>query len=466
MSKEKPQEQTSFRSIVRQVIDACADCDTCRFLMDEACLFFPELYRLFDREKETGTPPAKEERNRLADLCTLCGLCPCPDIRADIVRAKAARVRENGMPLTIRMLADMQNVGKCGSRFPALINTVIKTGPVAKTAKRFAGIAKARNLPQLPPEDFFSWARKKGLTRIPEKNPKAAYFAGCTAAYLFPQVARAAAAVLGQNGIAVYVPPQQCCGMPTLVEGAETITRSRVQQNLQTLLDAADAGCDLVCSCPTCGFFMKVLLKEGAFYSRDYQESVNAGDDEIRVPDHRPGGKQHVLLQKSIYGKILKDDSCFSDIDPLARIRLSEKIRDMGQYLGHLHDRGRMDINFAPVNARMAYFAPCHQREQNMGSPYENLLSLIPGLDISRAGGAMDCCGMGGSLGFKESFHEASIRLGRRLAEKIRAASPEAIVTDCLSCRLQFRHLAPELPVFHPLEILKKAYDKKEDEND
>ena len=36
----------------RQVLDACADCDVCRFLMDTSCLYFPELYRLYDRELE------------------------------------------------------------------------------------------------------------------------------------------------------------------------------------------------------------------------------------------------------------------------------------------------------------------------------------------------------------------------------------------------------------------------------
>ncbi|MCK7515684.1 MAG: hypothetical protein MZV70_74710 [Desulfobacterales bacterium] len=32
----------------------CADCDCCRPIMDESCLFFPELYRLYDQEVETG----------------------------------------------------------------------------------------------------------------------------------------------------------------------------------------------------------------------------------------------------------------------------------------------------------------------------------------------------------------------------------------------------------------------------
>ena len=55
----------------------------------------------------------------------------------------------------------------------------------------------------------------------------------------------------------------------------------------------------------------------------------------------------------------------------------------------------------------------------------------------------MDCCGMGGSLGFKEGFHGASVSLGGPLMKKIRVVEPETVVTDCLSCRLQFQHLLP-----------------------
>ena len=29
--------------IMRKVLADCADCDTCRFLMDESCLFFPQV---------------------------------------------------------------------------------------------------------------------------------------------------------------------------------------------------------------------------------------------------------------------------------------------------------------------------------------------------------------------------------------------------------------------------------------
>ena len=78
---------------------------------------------------------------------------------------------------------------------------------------------------------------------------------------------------------------------------------------------------------------------------------------------------------------------------------------------------------------------------------------------VEQVGGALDCCGMGGSLGYKKSFHNASLKLAMPLIKKIQAAGPQAIVTECLSCRLQFRHVLP-YPVYHPAEILSLAYEQ------
>lgn len=447
--------------ILRRVVDACTDCDTCRFLMEESCLLFPELYRLYDREKENGHPMTREELQQLADLCTLCGLCPCPDIRMDVIQGKTEHVRKNGMPLGVRLLADVQTVCRFSGRMPEIVNTAADLAPVDRFLKKIARIHPHRALPRAAPESFFEWARKNGLHREPEKEPKVAYFAGCTAGYFFPEVARAAVAVLERNGVAVYVPEQQCCGMPTLVEGDAPTTLRRVGKNLAAFLDAARSGCDLVCSCPTCGYFMKVLLKEGAYYSEAYQRSVSAGKDEIKVPDSRAGKTGFVRLRKGMYREILKDDGYFSGFDPLDRIRLADGIQDMGRYLDRCVAEKRLDTRFGAIPGRMVYFAPCHQREQEIGSPYEALLRMIPGLTVERVGGAMDCCGMGGSLGFKESFYERSIRLGSPLMEKINAKTPDAVITDCLSCRLQFCHVL-SYPVFHPLEILARAYEAAE----
>ena len=45
----------------------------------------------------------------------------------------------------------------------------------------------------------------------------------------------------------------------------------------------------------------------------------------------------------------------------------------------------------------------------------------------------------------------------RRLMDKIREIDPDRVVTDCLSCRLQFNQCLP-YPVAHPIEVLQEAY--------
>ena len=143
-------------------------------------------------------------------------------------------------------------------------------------------------------------------------------------------------------------------------------------------------------------------------------------------------------------------------IDPMARVAISEGFFDAGEYLAQLHAEGKLETSFSAIPERMVYFAPCHQREQKIERPYVGLMGLIPQLRVEPVRG-VDCCGMGGNFGFKESFHESSLSIGQPLMEKIRKEDPQAVVTDCLSCKLQFQHLLP-YPVYHPLEVLARAY--------
>jgi len=105
----------------------------------------------------------------------------------------------------------------------------------------------------------------------------------------------------------------------------------------------------------------------------------------------------------------------------------------------------------------MAYYPPCHLREQEIGQPYVELLKGIPGTTLEVISGAFYCCGLAGVMGFKREYHETSLQLGITLMEKIRTVNPERIVTDCLSCRLQFNQLLP-YEVVHPIEILRESY--------
>lgn len=444
---------------MHNVVELCADCDTCRTLMDQDCLFFPELYRLWDQEKESGLSISEAQLRSLTDLCTLCGLCPCPKIPADVMEAKSRYIDQEGLPLRTRTLTDVPRLARLCGTFPKLVIALQSNIAASSLLKKAAHIHPERQLPTFPEQNFFQWAAEKGLTSRNTSERTASYFAGCSAGYLFPQVSRATVEVLERNGVTVYVPPQQCCGMPHLAEGNRNATLACVRSNIGNLLASIAAGDDLICSCPTCGYFMKNLLKEKAYYSDAYQHSVNSGADELRMPHPSHGGNNYRILKKSIFRNILKDDGYFSSIDPMSRIGLAEHISDAGEYLARLLAEERVNIRFSSIHERMVYFAPCHQREQKMGRPYLELLGKIPGLtiDFDSIGGGIDCCGMGGNFGFKTDFHENSLIIGKPLMEKIREKAPQAIITDCMSCRLQFNHVLP-YPVFHPMEILARAY--------
>lgn len=456
-------EKNSPEKKARQVIEECADCDVCRFLMDSDCLLFPELYRLYDREMETGEETTSGELRHMVDLCNFCALCPCPPVRAKIIEAKTRFIGRDGLKFGVRTLEDVERVaGLCGS-LPQLANRFLRGKTTGNLIKKAAGIHRDRQLPTFPEENFPKWARKKRLNAPSDKkqNSKIAYFAGCTANYLFPEVPRAVVEVLQHNGFDVFYPEQKCCGMPSMLEGDRELTLEFVRHNMDMLADAAASGYDIVCSCPTCGFMLRNVLRENAYYSAEYQASVGADDTHLKIPAAMAtadrGGKKFNLLKKNMFQDILKDDGYFSSIDPRKRIMVAENTYDLGDYLVGLHRVGDLKTDFAEVSGRMVYYPPCHLREQEVGRPYHDLLKLLPGANLEPVDGSLYCCGMAGIMGFKRDFHETSIHLGSRLMEKIKALAPERLLTDCLSCRLQFKQLLP-YKVQHPLELIREAY--------
>ena len=446
----------------RMVVDACSDCDVCRFLMDTDCLMFPELYRLYDKEVETGEVITSEELRNLVDLCNYCALCPCPNIRADIIKAKTEFIDRDGLAFGVRTLEDVERVAKMCGMLPRLTNFISQNKVTGKILKASAGIHPERRIPEFPHENFTQWARKKGLNKLPQKqqNRKIAYFAGCTANYLFPEVAKSVVKFFQLNGFDVYYPEQKCCGMPSLLEGDRKLTLNFIRSNIEHLLEAVDNGYQIVCSCSTCGFMLRNILPEDAYLSEEYQASVGAEKGALKIPVGKasvnPGGREFNVVNKTMYQKIIEKESYFSTISPLKRIKLAESTFDLGEYLAYLLKSDELEPAFSSVSGRMVYFPPCHLREQDIGRPYVDLLKMIPGLTLEPIKEELLCCGMAGIMGFKQGFHEASVHLGNRLMEKIKEIDPERIITDCLSCRLQFNQLTP-YSVMHPIELLSKA---------
>ena len=484
---------------MREVVDACTDCDCCRYLMDTNCLFFPEIYKLWDREQETGEKISSKELRHLADLCNYCALCPCPNIREKIITTKTLFIDRDGLDPYIRTLEDVERVGKLCGAVPRLSNFFLQGKLTGSFIKKAAGINPKRKLPIFPEESFPVWAKRRKLEQKSSsgKMRKVAYFAGCTARYLFPEIPKAVVDIFERNNISVYYPKQNCCGMPSMLEGDRKVTLGFAERTVLHLAEVVADGYDVVCSCPTCGYMLTNALRECAYYSEAYQDRVGGDERHIKIPqkiqnedignsqagvptdlkatfgghhmaketirlqDAADGPVKDValcVLDKSIYGKILKDDGYFSGIDPLKRIRVAENTYDLGQYLLKLQRSGELSNQLGPVSGRMVYYPPCHLREQGIGMPYLDLLALIPGISVETIQANSYCCGIAGIMGFKQDFHKASIHLGSRLIAKIKRLAPDNLVTDCLSCRLQFNQMTA-YQVSHPIEVLRQSYE-------
>lgn len=459
-------EKINPEKTARETLEACADCDVCRFLMDTSCLYFPELYKLYDRQMKDRKPITSEDLRRLVDLCNFCGQCPCPNIRAGIMKAKTQFIERDGLKFGVRTIEDVERIARLCGAFPRLTNAFFKAKPTGGLLKAAMGIHPARRMPRFPKENFPDWAGKNKLTTKGNKKAlrKLAYFAGCTGKYLFPEVPKAVIEIFRHNGVDVYFPKQKCCGMPPLLEGDRKLTLECMGFNVEHLAEVVEEGYDILCSCPTCGYLFKTVLGEGAYFSKEYQESVAVNEKEFKVPVRKglgaPEERKFNSLSKNIYKTILKDEGYFSGISPLKRIQVAEHTYDLGEYLAYLHKEGKLSTNFGPVRGRLVYYPPCHLREQEIGTPYLELLKMIPGIELEPIQGRFYCCGLGGIMGFKREFHETSVQLGSNLMGKIRKMDPERLVTDCLSCRMQFNQLLP-YKVVHPIEILHESYASK-----
>ncbi len=143
--------------------------------MDADCLFFPELYRLYDKEIETGEKITSEELRKLVDFCNFCALCPCPPVRADIIEAKTLFIDRDGLKFGVRTLEDVERMATLCGVFPRLTNMLLRgraTGALANLSG--AEITVLHVLSGLPPnaELLLATILGYGSTRELKKNKK------------------------------------------------------------------------------------------------------------------------------------------------------------------------------------------------------------------------------------------------------------------------------------------------------
>ena len=386
--------------------DVCIRCATCMAVcpVSRVTPKFPGPKQAgpgAERFRRPGEPSVDE----WIDLCIGCHLCDmvCSsgvNISELNLIAKAKYLDEKGRPFRDWLLTHSYLFGRLGSFPSPFINRLLRNSHVKWLAESILRIERRRELPGYESQTFRQWFRDhqtKGKKKI-------AYFYGCYINTNEVDVGKATVQVLEANGFEVTLPPQRCCGIPMLGNGDFKGARKMGLYNVPSLLDTIRSGSDIIFSSTSCGYMMKHE------YSR-------------------------LLL-------IPKADE------------VSQHLHDLFEFLKNLKESDGFNTNFKELPLKIGYFAPCHLRALGIGLPALDILRLIPGLKIDNI--EADCCGMGGTFGFKKEKYEISQEIGKDLAEAIDRLKPEIIVSDCEGCRMQIRHLTG-LRVLHPIQILRDA---------
>jgi glycerol-3-phosphate dehydrogenase subunit C len=314
--------------------------------------------------------------------------------------AKAKYLDEKGRPLRDWLLTHSYLFGWLGSLLSSLVNLILRNPLIKWIMEAILRIDRRRKLPSYESLTFRQWFKghhSKG-------SKKVAYFYGCYTNTNEVDVGKAAVQVLEANGFEVILPPQRCCGIPMLGNGDFRGARKMGLYNVPSLLKTIGLGFDIIFSSSSCGHMIK----------HEYSHLLSIPDAE----------------------------------------EVAKHIFDIFEFLRNLKESNGFNAHFNELPLKAAYFAPCHLRVLGIGLPALEILRLIPGLKIDNI--EADCCGMGGTFGFKKEKYEISQEIGRDLAEAIDRLRPEIVLSDCEGCRMQIRHLTG-LKVLHPIQILRDA---------
>ena len=354
----------------------------------------------------------KDELKEIADLCVNCHQCrlECPaavDIPKLMIEAKAQFVAANGLGTADWVLTRLDRIAAWSSRLATVANYALHTRWTRWLLEKGVGIAQGRKLPRVSPQSFLRWAERRRLTRPARRSGgKVVYFVDLYANWYDVSLAEALVAVMEHNNIAVYVhPDQEPSGMNRIAVGDVERARRTAARNVRLLADAVRQGYEIVCTEPSAALCL----------THEYPDLLD--DDDVKL--------------------------------------VATHTHEACTYLWRLHEAGKLELNFQPLNLNFGYHLPCHLRALEVGSPGEQLLKLIKGVTVRRI--ERGCSGMAGTFGLKRENYRASLRAGWGLIRAMRDPGVQLGTTECSACKIQMEQGTTK-PTIHPLKVLAIAY--------
>jgi Fe-S oxidoreductase len=369
---------------------------------------------------------AKEDYVKVVDQCYLCDLCymtKCPyvpphewnvDFPHLMLRAKAVKFREEGARLRDRVLTSTDAVFGMTSipLVDVTVNAFNGNATFRKVLDSAMGIHREAPVPQ-----FHSKTMRKQVkplirqiqpTPVGNTTGKVALYATCYGNYNSPEIGPDFVKVFQHNDIHIdIVPKEKCCGMPKLELGdLETVNKLK-EANIPVLAALVDQGYDLIAPIPSC-----VLM---------YKQEL---------PLMYPDDEQVKKVQAAFF-------------DPF-------------EYLWLRHKGGALKTEFPMAMGEVAYQVACHQRVQNIGLKTRDVLSLVPGTQVTAH---ERCSGHDGTYAVKTETRDKSIKIARPVVRKVDQQAPDHFTSDCPMAGTQIANLSEKVThAEHPMTLLRMAY--------
>jgi len=334
-------------------------------------------------------------------LCVSCKACrrECPtgvDMARMKIEVDAARVARHGLTLHQRLVGYLPRYAPFAARMPWLFNLRDALPGAATLSEAIAGFSARRSLPK--------WRRDIFDDAIGAAPPAAGHddqgtrevllFADTFNRYFERENLDAAVAVLQAAGYQIHVAKPAdgsarplCCGRTFLSVGLVDEARAEAERVIAAVAAYLARGVPLVGLEPSC------LL--------GFRDEIPAL---MRSDAARQLAGQTYLFEEFL----LREARAGRFAPPLG------KVADRALVHGH-----------------------CHQKAFEAFSPVQDVLTMIPGLDVAPI--ESSCCGMAGSFGYAADTIDVSLAMGElSLLPTVRKADAGTlVVADGTSCRHQ-----------------------------
>ncbi len=361
---------------------------------------------------------SSDEMIETLKLCVSCKACrhECPtgvDMAKMKIEVLAARASSHGLTLRDRLVGYLPRYAGLASRFAPIANLRNHSALLRKLFERFAGISARRALPAFRSDVFVPPAESVG----PESGRDVVLFADTFNRIYERENLDAALRVLTAGGYRVHLPKPAsgsrplCCGRTFLSAGLVDEARSELDRLVAAFAPFAARGVAIVGLEPSCLLTL-----------RDELASLRKDNDAKAVGAHALTFEEFLVREA---------------------------------------EAGRLQLPLGPVAGKAVVHGHCHQKSFGAFKPVEQVLRLVPGLEVETI--ESSCCGMAGAFGYGADTYDASIEMAElSLLPAVRRADQTAlIVADGTSCRHQI-HDGAQREALHVARVLAMSLDRTE----